>query len=137
MPHTHLCTSNQYRGLIVNDPERCVGCSQCAYVCPSAAIEVTHSGDNYSWTYNPSKCAFCGRCIDRCKPRTLTMTSQLPPLYSKQDELIQVLNMVRKRPVRPAAAPAPAETAKATSPIAEIAKPAEPVVALPRKEGLA
>jgi formate hydrogenlyase subunit 6/NADH:ubiquinone oxidoreductase subunit I len=138
MPHTHLCTSNQYRGLIINDPERCVGCSQCAYVCPSAAIEVTRSGDNYTWTYNPSKCAFCGRCIDRCKPRTLTMKSQLPPLYSTQDELKQVLNMVRKRPVRPAAAAAgTAATANVTAPVAENAKPAEPMAGIPRKEDLA
>jgi hypothetical protein len=34
------------------------------------------------------------------------MESKLPPLYSTQGELRQVLTMQRKRPVRPAAAPA-------------------------------
>jgi formate hydrogenlyase subunit 6/NADH:ubiquinone oxidoreductase subunit I len=141
LPHEHQCTSNQYRGLIINDAERCVGCGQCAYVCPSAAIEVTRSGDNYSWTYDPSKCAFCGRCIDRCKPRTLTQESQLPPLYSTQGELKQVLNMVRKRPVSPAAAkpavaPAATKADAETAPAAEGANPAtQPAVSL-RKEDL-
>lgn len=106
LPHAHECTSSQYRGLIHNDAERCVGCGSCAYVCPTAAIEVTRSGDNYAWIYDPGKCTFCGRCIDRCKPNTLTMESKLPPLYGTQGELKEVLNMVRKRPVRPATPPA-------------------------------
>jgi len=130
LPHHHQCTSDQYRGVIVNDPERCIGCGQCAYVCPSDAIEVTRSGDKYSWSYDPGKCAFCGRCIERCKPRSLTMESQLPPLYSHQGEMKQVLNMVRKKPVRPAVKPAPAVTAvkvdAAAAPATESAKAVEP-----------
>jgi formate hydrogenlyase subunit 6/NADH:ubiquinone oxidoreductase subunit I len=113
LPHQHQCTSSQYRGLIVNDAARCVGCGQCAYVCPSDAIEVKRSGDNYTWSYDPGKCAFCGRCIERCKPNSLTMESQLPPLYSAPGEGKLVLNMVRKRPARPAAAPATTAAAPA------------------------
>ena len=145
MPHTHLCTSNQYRGLIVNDPTLCVGCGQCAYVCPSAAIEVKRSGDHYSWTYDAAKCAFCGRCIERCKPHSIIMESELPPLYSRSDELKVVQNMERKRPVRPpvALAAKPAEAPVAVkadvpaTPDTESAKPATPAEASPRKEELA
>jgi formate hydrogenlyase subunit 6/NADH:ubiquinone oxidoreductase subunit I len=105
LPHTHECTSNQYRGLIHNDETRCIGCGLCAYVCPSAAIEVTRAGDTYRWSYDAGKCTFCARCLDRCKPKTLSMESKLPPLYGAQGELTQILNMVRKkaqaRPVPP------------------------------------
>jgi len=138
LPHKHECTSSEYRGLIVNDAERCVGCGLCAYVCPTAAIVVTRSGDTYRWTYDAGKCTFCGRCLERCKPDTLSMQSKLPPVYSTQGDLITVLDMVRKRPVRPAPAAAPAapttpsatatETAvpAAAAPAVEPAKPAEP-----------
>jgi formate hydrogenlyase subunit 6/NADH:ubiquinone oxidoreductase subunit I len=125
LPHKHQCTSNDYRGLILNDAERCVGCGSCAYVCPTCAIEVIRSGDTYQWTYDPGKCTFCGRCIDRCKPNTLTMESKLPPLYSIQGELKKVLTMQRKRPVRPAATPVVA----AAKPVAEVAVAKEAVAA--------
>ena len=115
LPHKHECTSNQYRGLIQNDAERCVGCGACAYVCPTAAIEVKRAGDTYSWSYDPGMCTFCGRCIDRCRPHTLSMESQLPPLYSTQGELKTVLEMVRKRPVKPATPAVAAATAAATT----------------------
>jgi formate hydrogenlyase subunit 6/NADH:ubiquinone oxidoreductase subunit I len=103
LPHVHECTSEQYRGLIRNDAARCIGCAACAYVCPTAAIEVKRNGDNYSWSYDPGKCTFCARCLERCKPNTLTMESKLPPSYAVEGELKQMLEMVRKRPVRPAA----------------------------------
>ena len=116
LPHQHECTSGQYRGLICNEETRCIGCSACAYACPTAAIEVTRSGDTYSWAYDPGKCTFCARCIDRCRPKTLTQESMLPPLYSTAGELKQVLDMVKKKPVRPA-------------PLAVAAMPAAPVAA--------
>jgi hypothetical protein len=73
------------------------------------------------------------------------MESQLPPLYSKPDELKLVLNMERKRPVRPPVAPAakPAEAPAAAkadapaAPTAESVKPATQAEASVRKEELA
>ena len=118
LPHKHECTSSEYRGLIHNDASRCVGCGSCAYVCPTAAIEVTRSGDTYKWTYDPGKCTYCGRCLERCKPHTLSMESQLPPLYSTEGELKQILDMVKKKPVRLAVARSAVEAK--TAPVANV-----------------
>jgi formate hydrogenlyase subunit 6/NADH:ubiquinone oxidoreductase subunit I len=134
LPHKHECTSSEYRGLIQNDAARCVGCGSCAYVCPTAAIEVTRNGDTYRWTYDPGKCTFCARCIDRCRPKTLTQESMLPPLYSTEGELKKILDMVKKKPVRPVATPANAavKAAETTPASPSAATVKEPVRLMPR-----
>jgi formate hydrogenlyase subunit 6/NADH:ubiquinone oxidoreductase subunit I len=103
--------SPNYRGMVSIDYEKCVGCGQCAYSCPSCAMEVHREGDKYQWKYDAGKCTFCGRCIDRCKLHLLTMATERPPVYEHQGDLKQEFNMVRKRPVRPPA-PVSKEAAK-------------------------
>jgi ferredoxin-type protein NapF len=138
LPHTHECTSDQYRGLIHNNPDGCVGCGACAYVCPTAAIVVSKTPTNYTWSYEPGKCTFCGRCIDRCKPGSLSMESKLPPLYATMGDLDVSYTMEKKKPApRPAAVAAPAAAATPAVAPAAVAAPAaekpaaEPAAAAP------
>lgn len=97
--------AGKFRGLVENDESRCVGCAQCAYVCPSGAIEVRREGETYNWSYDPGKCTFCARCIDRCKPNTLAMQTTRPPVYAVSGELKTILIMTRKRPLPKPATP--------------------------------
>jgi formate hydrogenlyase subunit 6/NADH:ubiquinone oxidoreductase subunit I len=125
--------SPNYRGMISIESERCVGCGQCSYSCPSCAMEVHREGDKYQWKYDASKCTFCGRCVDRCKLHLLTMATERPPVYEHQGDLKQEFNMVRKRPApKAAAAPVKKEEPVAASAeqLKETAAPAEvtPVV---------
>lgn len=116
--------SPNYRGMVSIDSERCVGCGQCAYSCPSCAMEVHREGDKYQWKYDAAKCTFCGRCVDRCKLHLLTMATERPPVYEHQGDLKQEFNMVRKRPVRPAP---PVKNEEAKPDQAAVAAKIEPV----------
>ena len=130
LPHAHECTSEHYRGMIHNDASRCVGCGACAYVCPTGAIEVKRAGETYSWDYDPGKCTFCERCIDRCRPNTLTSESKLPPLYAEKGELAVHYEMQKKKPApRPAPAAEAAPVAAAPAATAAVTTQAAPAPA--------
>jgi len=87
----------QYRGLVQIDPENCVGCAACAYVCVSAAIQVSEDADTYCWSYDPAKCTFCGRCVDACPTFALQMQADRPPIYYRPGELALTYTMVYPR----------------------------------------
>jgi Pyruvate/2-oxoacid:ferredoxin oxidoreductase delta subunit len=71
------------RGLVRFDPDRCVGCATCAYVCPADAIKLTDDSTHYEWAYQPGRCTFCGRCVDVCPTQALTMEADRPPIYTQ------------------------------------------------------
>jgi formate hydrogenlyase subunit 6/NADH:ubiquinone oxidoreductase subunit I len=86
-----------FRGLVQLDPERCVGCATCAYVCTSSAIRVAdyppgglRAATHYEWAYDPGRCTFCGRCADFCPSRALTLEAERPPIYIQPEALRQV-----------------------------------------------
>lgn len=128
LPHAHECTSSQYRGLIHNDDKLCLGCGSCAYVCPTGAIAVTRGPNSFTWSYDPGKCTFCARCIDRCRPASLSIESKLPPLYATLGELNVSYEIEKKKP-----APRPAVAAKPAAAAAPAAAETKPAVAAEEK----
>lgn len=76
-----------FRGAVTFDPERCVGCGTCAYVCAPAAVRVQSDGDHYTWHYDPGRCTFCARCADVCPTRALAMEPDHPPNYERPGQL--------------------------------------------------
>lgn len=82
-----------YRGLVQIQAQDCVGCASCAYVCASAAIQVTESRETYTWSYDPGKCTFCGRCVDACPTHALQMQADRPPIYHQPHALAVTYSM--------------------------------------------
>jgi len=76
-----------FRGLVLLDPGRCVGCGLCAYVCVSESVTGTSDDAEYRWHYEPGRCTFCARCVDRCPADALRMSADAPPVYSNPGEL--------------------------------------------------
>jgi len=76
-----------FRGLVLHDPERCIGCGLCAYVCVSESVTGSSNDTEYDWRYEPGRCTFCARCVDRCPTDALRMSADAPPVYSRHGEL--------------------------------------------------
>lgn len=64
-PHT---PPKKFRGKPVPDDDWCVGCSACAEVCPSKAIEIIDEPETGSRRIvrHTDKCIFCGQCELNC-----------------------------------------------------------------------
>ena len=85
----------------------------------SRAIDFKGGKGEFTWSYDPGQCTFCGRCVDGCKDHALSQESDTPPLYTTLGELKKSYTMARKATVKPA-------TTTATA-----AKPAAAAAAVP------
>ena len=56
------------RGLILNDPDTCVGCNRCIRFCPVEGANIAYSdGDNIRVRIDSDHCIACGACIKACQ----------------------------------------------------------------------
>jgi formate hydrogenlyase subunit 6/NADH:ubiquinone oxidoreductase subunit I len=110
--------SEHYRGLVCFDPELCSGCAICKMRCTAKAIEFKTGKGEFTWSYNPGQCTFCGRCVEGCKSHALHQESACPPIYLVPDELKKSYTVARKQTVKPAAAVPPAAAGQAANPVA-------------------
>jgi formate hydrogenlyase subunit 6/NADH:ubiquinone oxidoreductase subunit I len=94
-----------FRGLVRFVPENCTGCAMCKFRCTSRAIEFKPGKGEFTWSYNPGQCTFCGRCVEGCKFDALSQDQECPPIYLTIGELNTTYTVARKAPVR---RPAPA-----------------------------
>lgn len=108
--------TERFRGLVQFDPDRCTGCAVCKFRCTSRAIDFKGGKGEFTWSYNPGQCTFCGRCVEGCKDHALSQASDVPPLYTTQGELKKSYTVARKGTVKPPSAPpAAAQPADATA----------------------
>jgi len=102
--------SERYRGLVTFDPERCSGCAICQFRCTAKAIKFKGGKGEFTWSYDPGQCTFCGRCVEGCKDHALSQESACPPIYLTVGELMKSYTLARKPPVKPATAQNPPAT---------------------------
>jgi formate hydrogenlyase subunit 6/NADH:ubiquinone oxidoreductase subunit I len=108
--------TEHYRGLVTFDPALCSGCAICKMRCTAKAIEFKTGKGEFTWSYEPGQCTFCGRCVEGCKDHALSQESACPPIYLTVGELKKSYTVARKppapRPVAVAQPVVPAPTAE-------------------------
>src|ERR1039458_7667796 len=109
--------SEHYPGLVRFDPALCSGCAICKMRCTARAIEFKGGKGEFTWSYDPGQCTFCGRCVEGCKEHALSQDSECPPIYLTIGELKEFYTLKRKAPVNPAVAAPPAAAVPAVEPV--------------------
>ena len=101
--------TEHFRGQVRFNPDLCTGCAICRFRCTAKAIEFKAGKGEFTWSYDPGQCTFCGRCIECCKTHAISQDSECPPVYTTIGELKTSYTLTRKPPAKPAAAaPIPA-----------------------------
>jgi len=67
-------TPEGFRGKIVYDTEKCIGCKLCIRVCPCGAIEFKEKEKKVKIYL--ARCCFCAQCNDVCPVNCLSMSNE-------------------------------------------------------------
>lgn len=94
--------TERFRGLVQFDELLCSGCAICKFRCTSGAIDFKGGKGVFTWSYDPGRCTFCGRCVDGCKEHALSQREDTPPVYTQLGELKKAYTVARKATVKPA-----------------------------------
>ena len=118
--------SEGYRGLVCFDPALCTGCAICRFRCTARAITFTSAKNEFTWSYDPGQCTFCGRCVEGCADHALkeghtehalSQQAAVPPVYTMQGELKKSYTVARRPPApKPSPAVSPVAPASAAVP---------------------
>jgi formate hydrogenlyase subunit 6 len=68
-----------FRGNVVFDPPKCIGCMICVNDCPAEAIDiirVSETEKKFKMILHNDRCIHCAQCVDSCPTKTYHMDSE-------------------------------------------------------------
>ena len=86
-PYQPPLITDEFRGRIVIDAKKCIGCGACVNVCPSNALTLIDDGDKRILNYFIGRCIYCGRCADVCPVNAITISKEFELATDKIENL--------------------------------------------------
>ncbi len=76
------------RGKIAHDPELCIACRMCEYVCAGGAIKIQDSEDKkgVDFVVWHNSCTFCGLCAYYCPTKAIRMTNDYHTAHLEEEK---------------------------------------------------
>ncbi len=87
----------RFRGMVDLAPAKCITCSQCIKICPTAALDLVAPADPETkkkvlkaFTFNGEICCFCGLCAEVCPTMAITMNQVYEVAYYDRKDLTAI-----------------------------------------------
>lgn len=87
-PFTKAEKPEHFRGRLVFDPTKCIGCKLCMKDCPANAIEIVKVADKqFRAVVRLDKCIYCAQCVDSCNKSALNYSAEFELANFKRGDL--------------------------------------------------
>lgn len=96
-PYERAQPVERIRAKVSWEIEKCIGCTLCARICPSMAIEMVGRGRNAEITYDVGRCIFCGECVDICPTKAIYTTKDFELTFTLRKKMIIQFRRTKKR----------------------------------------
>jgi formate hydrogenlyase subunit 6/NADH:ubiquinone oxidoreductase subunit I len=123
-PFEHLTPPPDFRGKMVWEADKCIGCQACVRDCPTGVIDIIKAEPDvkkFNVTYRMYLCIFCGQCVDSCPVKCIGWTSKFELSMDKPQTIQysvspEAIALARKQAADKAAAAAPKPQPPADNP---------------------
>ncbi|MBF0593609.1 MAG: NADH-quinone oxidoreductase subunit I [Candidatus Omnitrophica bacterium] len=89
--------TERFRGLVDLIPEKCIACSQCVKICPTAALDLTSAVNPETkkkspctFVFNGELCCFCGLCQEVCPTSAIFLNNIYEAAYYKHEDMLKI-----------------------------------------------
>ena len=85
----------RFRGRLLYDRQKCIGCKLCIKVCPANATEYLPDIDKIQ--IHNDRCCFCAQCTEMCPVKCLTMSDEsFNSSFNRKEDIIRDTGSIKE-----------------------------------------